>query len=241
MIDPDHGPRAVELGRAGVVVTRRHGRLGGPMREQVQTFVDEVEADRALLRMVDRTRRHGYQLGAQCPELIAAIDADPDDVDGYLVYADWLCERRNPHGELIQLMVALWRAGGDQPDLQAAIQGHFARHRLHFVRPQWRELALGWRWGFIVSASPHDWPTRLRPGPGFAPCGPHWRDPLYGVFDHPCGRFVRHAARGDVDFELRFDADARPRELLRRPRPQGWGLARRGVRLIDAALAAVGR
>ncbi|MFP2905162.1 TIGR02996 domain-containing protein [Pyxidicoccus sp. 3LFB2] len=46
------------------------------------------------------------------PELEAAILRDPDDVDAYLVYGDWLQLQGDPRGELIMLMHELERADG---------------------------------------------------------------------------------------------------------------------------------
>lgn len=43
-------------------------------------------------------------------QLAAAIDANPDFVDNYLVLGDWLPERQEPRGELI----GLHRAAGLQ-------------------------------------------------------------------------------------------------------------------------------
>ena len=45
------------------------------------------------------------------PELEAIITAAPDDLDGYEVYADWLIEQGEPHGELILFEVRRRRSG----------------------------------------------------------------------------------------------------------------------------------
>ncbi|MEZ4241225.1 MAG: TIGR02996 domain-containing protein [Myxococcota bacterium] len=47
-----------------------------------------------------------------------AIDDDPDDRHAYAVYADWLTERGDPRGELIDVQLALEDAP-DRPDLLA--------------------------------------------------------------------------------------------------------------------------
>ena len=79
-------------------------------------------------------------------ELLAAIHASPDDPAAYLVAADWLQQRGDPHGELIALAIALDREPSDPlallvDDQQAALDP---------LGPlDCRRWSHDWRWGFL--------------------------------------------------------------------------------------------
>jgi uncharacterized protein (TIGR02996 family) len=60
-------------------------------------------------------------------ELLAAVIADPDDVDRRLVYADWLMAQGDPQGELIQLCER--RRSHPDPSLDARIEELEAAYR----------------------------------------------------------------------------------------------------------------
>jgi uncharacterized protein (TIGR02996 family) len=98
-------------------------------------------------------------------ELLDAIVAAPDDVDHYLVYADWLQSQGDPRGELIALQHA--SDTGDDPEVRRRADAVFRRHRDVFLGTElaaavdhardrhgsYRQgLELGWRRGFIARA-----------------------------------------------------------------------------------------
>ncbi|MCX5747434.1 MAG: TIGR02996 domain-containing protein [Proteobacteria bacterium] len=91
-------------------------------------------------------------LDARNADLERAIVDDPDDVDSYLVYADWLIEHGDPRGELITAQIAAER--GDAAERRSAI-AVFARHRPYLfgqLADAVRADALHWRRGFIHHA-----------------------------------------------------------------------------------------
>lgn len=87
-------------------------------------------------------------------ELEAAIAASPDDPAPYLVYADWLQEQGDPHGELIAVQAAA--KSSRDPALATRERELFARLRAPLTGPL--DLVLGehveleWRFGFITRA-----------------------------------------------------------------------------------------
>lgn len=100
------------------------------------------------------------------PELEAAILADPDDDDGYLVYADWLQSVGDPRGELIAVEHRTSRPPGHIPgparntapdELPALRRREFLRATFacQLVHPLAVDhaLRLRWRLGFVVEAT----------------------------------------------------------------------------------------
>jgi uncharacterized protein (TIGR02996 family) len=98
---------------------------------------------------------HGYRARVATPtnpELEARILTNPDDLEVYLVYSDWLSERGDPRGELI----AVQRQLGQQPDdatlkarEQALLDANGATWLGELVKLGPKDLAVTWRWGFI--------------------------------------------------------------------------------------------
>jgi uncharacterized protein (TIGR02996 family) len=92
---------------------------------------------------------------ARCPPLEAAILADPDDPEAYLVYADWLIEQGDPRGRLIELDV---RGRGDAG--AAAVRAWIAQHARRLNDGISRELErqavkVTWCFGFWHAATVH--------------------------------------------------------------------------------------
>lgn len=120
---------------------------------------------RYLLRRAERAarveRRAAEPLGIEdprvaprvsAPEIEAEIDAAPDALGPYLVYADLLQSGGDPRGELIAL-----QAGGDpdRPDVKAAQRRLLDAHAPYFLgalAEYPREVELTWRCGFVESA-----------------------------------------------------------------------------------------
>jgi uncharacterized protein (TIGR02996 family) len=98
--------------------------------------------------------------------LRAAIAADPDAIENWLVYADWLAERDDPRGELIVLELAIEaRTAGDEAihrhrallrDEDALLSPQLADHAHHLDLELWRGFIRGAR----VFGPPDDLPTR---------------------------------------------------------------------------------
>lgn len=90
--------------------------------------------------------------------LTDAIACDPDNVDNYLVYADWLAARGDPRGELIAVQHHL-SLDPDSPALQAAQAQLLEDHRAALTcegvcagAPELASVELDWRLGFWRAA-----------------------------------------------------------------------------------------
>ena len=101
-------------------------------------------------------------------QLIAAIENDPDDVENYRVYADWLESNGQPRGQLIQLELLRERLTDRSKlnHLNNKIAVYFDTNKAHFIGalkswPNMRYEAtysygpLYWRYGFIRRAEIH--------------------------------------------------------------------------------------
>ena len=87
------------------------------------------------------------------PELEAAIVRDPDDLESYAVYGDWLAEHGDPRGELIATQLAA--DATNDPELRRAALRVFAKHRDEFLGELGSMIAADaftWRAGFIQRA-----------------------------------------------------------------------------------------
>lgn len=202
-IDHHHGPRLVELGLEGSTIVTTNGPLAGPHQYSRTEYPDVAQAKRALAQRVHRLQKVGYELEAQHPGLIARIAADPDEVEHYLVYADWLLDQGEPRGELIRVMEALERLPGN-PDLEHSQTTLWEQHELRFRRPAWVQLDVRWRWGFVESLHLG---RSIVPERGL-PRG--LEDTVMSVFQHPSGRFIRRLHAGEQIFALRFGPLGRP-------------------------------
>ena len=96
------------------------------------------------------------------PDFIAAICAAPDDDGPRLVYADWLLERSDPRGELIQLDCLIHALAASRPNLVFMLWGSHAQAK----KPLLGE-------GHRVLEAPH--PSPLSAHRGFLGCG-HFRE-----------------------------------------------------------------
>jgi uncharacterized protein (TIGR02996 family) len=151
-------------------------------------------------------------------ELLAAIEANPDALDNWLVYADWLSERDDVRGELIMLELAI--EAGLATDAVLARRRAILRHDEALMSPQlaehWHHLDLEYWRGFIVRASIF--------GPADDPPPPDVMDALYadahacllrgltlGSDGELCARAASERIRElqlgtDADTELALDA-----------------------------------
>lgn len=91
-------------------------------------------------------RREAFEQGQQACE--ARIAADPEAVEGYQVYADWLLEQGDPWGELIALQVA--KKTNDANRVLDRLAGRLFGPLVEAVRFQ--DLRITWRYGFIRTA-----------------------------------------------------------------------------------------
>jgi uncharacterized protein (TIGR02996 family) len=118
-----------EIELEGSSFTTRFGRIGTGGQTSTKTFKSDDEARKQYEKIIAEKEKKGYALtgegddeggaggggaapaaasrGPDNPELAEAILADPDAVDGYLVYGDWLQSQGDPLGELVALQCKL--------------------------------------------------------------------------------------------------------------------------------------
>ncbi|AGC44675.1 WGR domain-containing protein [Myxococcus stipitatus DSM 14675] len=121
---------------------------------------------------------------ASNPELEAAILQDPDAVDAYLVYGDWLQAQGDPRGELIALHHARVEATGFLQRHQKQLLGDALAWALES-----RSLELDWELGFIRAA---------RVGPRSPLAEATASKILRELLRHPSGRFLRALSVGGI-------------------------------------------
>jgi uncharacterized protein (TIGR02996 family) len=162
-----------------------------------------MAASRKRARRAKRAKRAKRALRPAPPvpharnaELELAIEAEPDDSDSYLVYADWLQTQGDPRGELIALHHSCkWEAA----------RRLFERHHHHFLgaladAPELLESrgglghSTGWRWGYFESIWIGDWFTREIGNVRGLAVMESIDEALATVLDHPSARFVRELA-----------------------------------------------
>ncbi|WP_338867032.1 TIGR02996 domain-containing protein [Myxococcus stipitatus] len=130
------------------------------------------------------------------PELEAAILQDPDAVDAYLVYGDWLQSHGDPRGELISLHHAWARAHGlEAKSFEQQAHEFLQRHEPRLVGDvlaqalRNKHLELDWDLGFIRAArvcpdSPAEEETARRI--------------VRELIRHPSARFLRALSVGGI-------------------------------------------
>lgn len=86
-------------------------------------------------------------------DLEARLVDSPDDAATWQVYADWLLEREDPRGQLVQLEQRLTRSSGrDRVAVQQAIDALRAKHEATWRADLAAEVdVVGWRHGFVAA------------------------------------------------------------------------------------------
>ena len=119
-----------EIQVEGDAFTVRYGKIGTDGQVQTKTFASAEKAEAEAEKMIKSKTKKGYvevkvdaktqeqakaktaQPGSRNPELEAAIVANPDDVDAWQVYFDWLQTQGDPWGERGNLALARDKAKG---------------------------------------------------------------------------------------------------------------------------------
>lgn len=152
----------------------------------------------------------------------AAIAADPDNRDSYLVYGDWLEQRGDPRGALIAIGTELVK-NPTHAKMLAAHRDHLAAH------PEILGPLVGcmdmltdveWAYGFIracrVATTFERFDHELPPGQTRALVSDVLRSLLDG---HGPGRFLRQLTLGMVNFDGGNDYEPAIEALAAAPRP----------------------
>ncbi len=201
----------IHLDADGKTVHTRAGMLGSDGRaSQRKTFPTKKAADEDVKERLQEQLAKGY---AQLPswdepatkELLEAIANDPSNPGNYLVYADWLQQKRHPRGELIVLQAERAQRPEDKKLLAAetALLDKYpklapprcseASKKSRKKFPPLGTSELRWEYGFIASARL----CRFLPEQRFT-----IRELLVELLEHPAARFLRRLELG-----IRTDED----------------------------------
>ncbi len=146
-----------EIEQQGVELSIRYGAHERSAKTRALRFNTAAEARAALEQKINYQLRKGFQLVpmANNDSLERAMLADPSDVGGYLVYADWLQGQQDPRGELIAIQAQL-SAGGLASNARKNLRKRESMllkknaaalfGPLHGYRGKYE---LMWRWGFL--------------------------------------------------------------------------------------------
>jgi uncharacterized protein (TIGR02996 family) len=194
-----------EITLTGSSCTARWGLIGTEGQSKTQTFKSPMEAWNVYEKLIIEKEKRGYVMAGKeppkpktrasksNPELEAAILADPDNTDAYLVYGDWLQRQDDPRGELIALQHAVMQARGDEATkLKGQVKDLFERAKASLlgetlVDVQGEEgLQVEWHLGFIRSA----WVGQTED------FFPDVAGAVKALLLHPSGRFLRELTIG---------------------------------------------
>jgi uncharacterized protein (TIGR02996 family) len=200
----------------GVNLTTRYGKIGTDGQSTPKTFGTAGEAKVEHDKLVAEKTKKGYKLvrgeapaapvsaHAHDAKLEAAIEAAPDDVDGYLVYADWLQGQGDLRGEMIALQARNKLAPAKK--LLADNLGHFFGELAGFldIFEPYDGETLGaptlWRWGYLEKL----WISlKNERSKTFSGKLPHVVVPeaLDAMLAHASTRFLRELTVGIVSYE----------------------------------------
>src|ERR1044071_3968073 len=80
--------------------------------------------------------------------LIAAIEANPDDVEAYYVYGDYLMAKGDPRGELVALQAAELRSPDDKK-VSSRAEKFLREHEAALLPDLGKSVTLVWQCGFV--------------------------------------------------------------------------------------------
>ncbi|HZI15486.1 MAG TPA: WGR domain-containing protein [Myxococcus sp.] len=198
--------------------TTRWGRIGTAGQEKTQTFDNSVDARKEYEKLVREKEKKGYELVGEAgeggeaedgdgggelasnPELEAAILSNPDNVDAYLVYGDWLQRQGDPRGELIALQHAAMQASGaEATSLKKQVKARIKKYQdvllgedLENAEDQEALSEVEWHLGFIRKA---------RVGRKDFDAEGEVPDIVKALLSHPSARFIQELTIGMADFE----------------------------------------
>jgi uncharacterized protein (TIGR02996 family) len=191
----------------------RFGKIGADGQTSTKSFKSPGEARADHDKLVAEKTKKGYKLvrgeapaspttiHARNEKLEAAIAADPDNVDAYLVYADWLQSQSDPRGELVVLQHANKTAAAKK--LLDQNKEHFfgkLANAQDILEAEKYASKLGrpttWRWGYLESLrinNKHDRDAEFGEGELESI---DVDEALGWMLDHPTCRFLRELTVG---------------------------------------------
>ncbi|NMO19828.1 WGR domain-containing protein [Pyxidicoccus fallax] len=204
-----------EITLAGSSCTARWGYIGTEGQSKTQTFDSPTAAWKVYEKLIIEKEKRGYvmvgkegaaeasskarkRVSASNPELEAAILADLDNTDAWLVYGDWLQRQDDPRGQLVALQHAVMQARGDEATkLKGQVKDLIEKGRASLLGEELAEaleeggLQVEWHLGFIRSArvglKDEDDPTNVT-------------QVVKALLVHPAARFLRELTIGNAHF-----------------------------------------
>ena len=213
-------PWVFEVTWDGCEVEVAEGPQGGETEVQQRAFGTPMEAREFIDEQIAARLGRGYREAdggevsaaaatgpASNPDLELLIEADPDSLEPYLVYADWLQARAEPRGELIVVQ----SQGLDE--VAAALISSHAPRLLGTLGEVPHLVELTWHLGFVHAARMfvRDVATEGLDDGGL----------LRSFLGHPSARVLRRLVlhRGPNDVWSDRDLGGLVAALLRQPRP----------------------
>ena len=205
----------------GSTFTVVYGKIGTAGQSQTKSFGSDAEANKEYDKLIKEKTKKGYVLDGTGeatpvpspkvaapkpggnPEIEAAIAANPEDANAYLVYADWLQSQNDKLGEYVALAVR----GATDPALKKMAARMLKENTKAWVGmlAEEPELAtLRWANGFIQTASV----TMEYEGE------PHARKILGALLKLPTARFLQALTLGlyydeEETYEVNYSGAAR--------------------------------
>lgn len=202
----------------GSEITTQWGRIGSTGEINTNEYADTIEAQQHYEKQIDAKINEGYELlvgdGVEAesrteassvnPQLEKIIIADPEKLESWLVYGDWLQAQQDPKGELLALEAALLANPNDK-DLQVKVKAAYQKHETQLIvgleKYQKQFKVVEWYMGFMKS---------VRVGTGDEDeMGLDKLVPI--ILDHPSAKFIQKLHLGPdatediMSFESIFD------------------------------------
>jgi len=205
-----------EIDLEGDSFTVRYGRIGTDGQSSTKTYRSPEEASKQADKLIASKTKKGYaEVEATAaaapksgnPELERAIHDNPDDLDAWAVYGDWLQEQGDPRGELVSLEVLAAR-GQDNDASAKRREQLFATHRDAWVGPVLAKaltvdndeatIEAEWKFGFLHS---------VRMASHWDAEGPTVPEMLRAMLKVESAKFLHKLAFGVTDLEGDTDFD----------------------------------
>ncbi len=176
----------------------RFGKIGTAGQEKEKDFDGPGEAKADTKKLIAEKTGKGYvEVGGKPkavgnPELEAAIEKNPDDPTGYLIYADWLQAKGDPLGELIMLQHKAATEPAKAKDLNRTANALIKKHKqaLFGALAELEEngddkgMTVEWQFGFMKKVALRG--EMFDDGDGGDPA-----EDLANLLDLPAARFIQ--------------------------------------------------
>ena len=146
------GDQFVELALIHDAIHQRWGARGREVHERVAQFGNVADAATEWARQLRRLEHRGYRSGFHEQRFEALLQENPENVDSYRAYADWLQEQGDPRGIFIVTM------------LEGHLHDEILKTHAVQLMPKVSNALFTWRHGFLdrVTLDAPKWPRVRR-------------------------------------------------------------------------------